>query len=117
VGYRDADGRVWVLGRIDDRIVTGGENVAPAEVADALRTHPDVADAAVVGVPDEAWGERVAALVVPTEGTPPSTDALEAHCREHLADYKRPRTIRITDTLPRTDSGTVDREAVRERLR
>ncbi|MFC7174106.1 hypothetical protein ACFQL0_13625 [Haloplanus litoreus] len=70
VGYRDADGRLWVIGRTDDLIVTGGENVAPAEVVERLRDHPDVADAAVVGLPDEEWGERVAALVVPREERP-----------------------------------------------
>ncbi|GAB3322240.1 o-succinylbenzoate--CoA ligase [Haloplanus salinarum] len=117
VGYRDADGRLWVIGRVDDRIVTGGENVAPAEVAERLRTHPDVADAAVVGVPDEEWGERVAALVVPRGDADPSAAELDAHCRESLAGYKVPRTIRFAASIPRTDSGTVRREAVRERLR
>ena len=116
VGYRDEGGRVWIVGRTDDLIVTGGENVAPAEVADALRDHPDVADAAVVGVPDEEWGERVAALVVPREGAAPSAAALDDHCRARLAGYKVPRTLRFADAIPRTDSGTVDREAVRERL-
>jgi O-succinylbenzoic acid--CoA ligase len=116
VGYRDEGGRVWIVGRTDDLVVTGGENVAPAEVVDALRDHPDVADAAVVGVPDEAWGERVAALVVPREGANLPASALEAHCRARLAGYKLPRTIRFADAVPRTDSGTVDREAVRERL-
>jgi O-succinylbenzoic acid--CoA ligase len=117
VGYRDGDGRVWVIGRTDDLIVTGGENVAPAEVEDALRAHSDVADAAVVGLPDEEWGERVAALVVPREGADLSASAVETHCRERLAGYKIPRTIRFGDAVPRTDSGTVRREAVRERLR
>jgi O-succinylbenzoic acid--CoA ligase len=120
VGYRDADGLFWIVGRTDDLIVTGGENVAPAEVADALCDHPDVADAAVVGLPDEEWGERVAALVVLRAGADRSARALEAaldeHCRARLAGYKMPRTIRFADAIPRTDSGTVDRTAVRERL-
>jgi O-succinylbenzoic acid--CoA ligase len=116
VGYRDADGRVWIVGRTDDLIVTGGENVAPAEVVEVLRDHPDVADAAVVGIPDEEWGERVAALVVPREDADPSASGLDGHCRERLAGYKRPRTIRFADAIPRTDSGTVDRAAVRDRL-
>lgn len=117
VGYRDADGRVWVIGRTDDLIVTGGENVAPAEVEDALLTHPDVADAAVVGLPDDEWGEHVAALVVPREGADLSTATVESHCRDRLAGYKIPKTIRLGETVPRTDSGTVRRDAVRERLR
>jgi O-succinylbenzoic acid--CoA ligase len=116
VGYRDERGLFWIVGRTDDRIVTGGENVAPAAVVDALREHPDVADAAVVGLPDEEWGERVAALVVPSEGADTSASALDEHCRERLADYEVPRTIRFAESIPRTDSGTVDRSAVRERL-
>jgi len=115
VGYRE-DGLFWIVGRMDDLIVTGGENVSPAEVVDALRDHPDVADAAVVGVPDAKWGERVAALVVPRESADPAVSALDEHCRARLAGYKIPRTIRFADAIPRTDSGTVDREAVRDRL-
>jgi O-succinylbenzoic acid--CoA ligase len=116
VGYRDEDGLFWIVGRTDDLILTGGENVAPADVVDALRAHPDVADAAVVGLPDEEWGERVAALVVPREGSDPAASALDDHCRERLANYKVPRTIRFAEAIPRTDSGTVDRAAVREQL-
>ncbi|MGB9965879.1 o-succinylbenzoate--CoA ligase [Halobacterium hubeiense] len=115
VGYMDSAGYLYVGGRQTDQIVTGGENVHPEEVADVLRAHPGVADAAVVGLADEEWGERVAALVVPN-GEGPSRDALRAFCDERLAGYKRPRTIAFADELPRTASGTVDREAVRTRL-
>ncbi len=115
-GYRDEKGRLYVQGRIDDTIVTGGENVDPAEVATILRKHPSVEACAVVGLPDPEWGQRVGALVVAVEGTSPTTDELEAHCRERLAGYKRPRTIRFEDELPRTASGTVDRDAVVIRL-
>ncbi|WP_137286937.1 o-succinylbenzoate--CoA ligase [Halorussus salinisoli] len=117
VGYRDEAGRVWVLNRREDRIITGGENVHPGEVVEALRDHPGVRDAAVVGLDDDEWGERVAALVVPEEGTGLSAERVESHCRERLAGYKCPRTIGFADELPRTASGTVEREAVRERLR
>ncbi|QCW03638.1 class I adenylate-forming enzyme family protein [Natrinema pallidum] len=119
VGYRDEGGRLWILNRRSDRIVTGGENVDPGEVVAALRDHPRVDDAAVVGLADEEWGERVAALVVPEPGTASSLEpeSLFAHCDERLAGFKRPKTIGIVDALPRTASGTVDREAVRERLR
>jgi O-succinylbenzoic acid--CoA ligase len=116
VGYRDADGRVWVLNRRDDRIVTGGENVDPGEVVAVLRDHPAVERAAVVGVPDVEWGERVAALVVPATGRDPTATALEAHCRGRLAGFKVPRQFAFSESLPRTVSGTVDRDAVRERL-
>ncbi|MFB6192003.1 MAG: class I adenylate-forming enzyme family protein [Haloarculaceae archaeon] len=114
VGYRDRNGRLWVLNRLDDRITTGGETVDPGEVADAIRSHPEVADAFVLGIPDETFGERVAALVEP-EGTGPTTEALDAYLRERLAGFKLPRTVAFGE-LPRTASGTVEREAARERL-
>jgi len=114
VGYRDADGRLWVLGRADDTVVTGGENVHPAEVESVLGDHPDVRAAAVVGVPDEEWGERVGAVVVAAGD--PTPDDLRAFARERLAGYKLPRTVRFVEELPRTPSGTVDREAVRALL-
>jgi O-succinylbenzoic acid--CoA ligase len=113
VGYRDDDGRLWVLGRTDDAIVTGGENVHPSQVADAVRDHPGVADVAVVGLEDPEWGERVGALVV---GDAALAD-VETHCRERLAGFKVPKTWDVAEALPRTASGTVDREAVRELLR
>ncbi len=115
VGYRTEDGYVYVLNRKDDRIVTGGENVDPGEVVATLRDHPHVEDAAVVGVPDEEWGERVASLVVRDDDSMTPAD-LEAFCRERLADFKIPKTIRFTDALPRTDSGSVRRPDVRERI-
>jgi O-succinylbenzoic acid--CoA ligase len=112
-GYRDENGRVWVLNRLDDRLNPGGETVDPGEVVAVLRAFPGVDDAAVVGLPDERFGERVAALVV-AEGVDPA--ALERHCREQLAGFKLPRTVGFADELPRTASGTVAREAVRDRL-
>jgi len=121
IGYRDADGRLWILNRRSDRIVTGGENVDPGEVVAALRDHPRVEDAAVVGLEDEEWGERVAALVVPDADSSSADSTIEprallAHCDDHLAGFKQPKTVGIVDALPRTASGTVDRDAVRERL-
>jgi O-succinylbenzoic acid--CoA ligase len=115
VGYRDEAGRLWVLGRRDDLVLTGGELVAPDEVVETLCAHPAVADAAVVGLDDEEWGERVAALVVAE--TDLDTTALRAHCRGSLAGYKCPKTVAFADSIPRTVSGTVDREAVRDALR
>ena len=120
VGYRDENGRLWILNRRSDRIVTGGENVDPGEVLAVLREHPDVEDAAVIGLEDPEWGERVAALVVPADGDgaggPLEYDSILEHCDEHLAGFKRPKTIGVAERLPRTASGTVDREAARERL-
>jgi O-succinylbenzoic acid--CoA ligase len=112
IGYRDADGRLWVEGRVDDQIVTGGENVDASTVAAAIRDHPAVEDAAVVGLSDEEWGQRVAALVVGEI----SPAAVRDHCVERLAPYEVPKTVRVADALPRTASGTVDRSAVRSRL-
>jgi O-succinylbenzoic acid--CoA ligase len=116
LGHRDAGGRLYVHGRADDLIVTGGENVDPAEVADALRAHPAVEACAVVGLPDDEWGQRVAALVVGESVADVSAAAIRDHCRERLAGYKLPRAVAFADELPRTASGTVDRAAVRDRL-
>jgi O-succinylbenzoic acid--CoA ligase len=116
LGHRDEDGQLYVHARVDDTIITGGENVDPNEVADAVRSHPAVEDCAVVGLPDDEWGERVAALVV-TDGADASADEIREYCRERLAGYKLPRTIAFADELPRTASDTVDREAVEARLR
>ncbi|XVH31558.1 o-succinylbenzoate--CoA ligase [Haloferacaceae archaeon DSL9] len=115
VGYRTEAGRVYVLNRKDDRIITGGENVDPGEVTSALRAHPSVEAVAVLGLPDETWGERVAALVVPADDDLSAAE-LVSFCRKRIAGYKLPRTIAFVDDLPRTVSGTIDRPAARERL-
>ena len=115
IGHRDEAGRLWVHNRVDDRIITGGENVDPGEVVSVMRTHPGVSDVAVVGLADDTWGERVAALVA-RDGTTPSTDELLTHCRERLAAYKLPKTLAFAEEIPRTASGTVDRDAVRTAL-
>ena len=118
LGVRDADGRLRILGRIDDVINTGGELVVPAEVVSVLESHPGILEAAVVGLDDPEWGERVAALIVPTvtgsrsDTTGLDVDTLLDHCREQLAAYKLPKTVVTADRIPRTDSGTVDRDAV-----
>ena len=128
VGVIDESGSLTVLNRLDDRIVTGGENVDPGAVAEVLGNHSDIAEAAVVGVPDAEWGERVAALVVPESGvSPPDSEPdpttgrrldreeVLAFARDRLAAYKLPKTITVADALPRTVSGTLDRAAVRNR--
>ena len=112
-GYLDEEGRVHVLNRLDDRIVTGGENVDPGEVAAVLRAHPAVADAFVTGLPDDEFGQRVAAVVAGDV----TVDALDAHARESLAGFKLPREWAVVESLPRTASGTVDRAAARTLLR
>ncbi|ERJ04718.1 Long-chain fatty-acid-CoA ligase protein [Halorhabdus tiamatea SARL4B] len=117
LGYRDADGRLYVVGRIDDQIVTGGENVDPGEVESVIESHPAVAESVVVGISDEEWGERVGALVVPENGSDPDVDGIETACRDELAAFKVPKSIAVAESIPRTVSGTVDRDGVIERIR
>ncbi|MDY6765584.1 MAG: class I adenylate-forming enzyme family protein, partial [Halobacteria archaeon] len=120
VGYRDNDGYLWILNRLDDVIITGGEKVNPGEVTDVLLRHESVVDAAVVGVEDDEWGERVSALVVlrgKYDGADETLEGIRRYCKRNLAGYKCPKQITRVDKLPRTDSGTVDRERAREILR
>ena len=112
-GYFDAEGYLYIHDRVKDMIVTGGENVYPAEVENALFSHPDVADAAVIGVPDERWGEAVKAVVVLRPGAKLDPAALIAHCRERIAGYKTPKSIDAVEVLPRNPSGKVLRRELR----
>ena len=114
-GYLDADGYLFLTDRIKDMIVSGGENVYPVEVEEALAQHPDVADVAVIGIPDERWGETVKALVVIRSGSAPTADELIAFARERLAGYKLPRSVDFVDDLPRTPSGKVLKRELRMR--
>jgi acyl-CoA synthetase (AMP-forming)/AMP-acid ligase II len=102
----DAEGFVTIVGRGDDMLISGGENVHPVQVEEVLNEHPGVADSCVVGLPDERWGELIVAYVVPA-GEGLTVAALDAHCRSHpmLADYKRPRAYRLVDSLPMTATG------------
>jgi len=117
IGYLDADGDLWPVQRRSDLILSGGENVYPAEVEAVLRQHPAVADACVVGIPDAEWGQQVAALVACPPGIAVAEDALVNFCRERLAGYKRPRIIRFVDALPQTASGKIERARVVELLK
>ncbi|TCN35849.1 fatty-acyl-CoA synthase [Kribbella orskensis] len=112
LGHLDASGRLFVDGREDDMIVSGGENVYPVEVEDCLMSHPAVVDAAVVGVPDEEFGQRLVAYVVPSG--PVTEDDLIAHVRANLARYKTPRKIVLVDDLPRNATGKVLRNKLNE---
>jgi O-succinylbenzoic acid--CoA ligase len=113
LGRLDADSDLWVTGRRSDRIVSGGVTVDAVEVEEALRAYPAVRDAAVVGLPDPEWGERVAAWVEPAAGgEEPSAEELGGWLRERLAPAKLPRVIRVAPGLPRNANGKVDRAAV-----
>ncbi|HTI34322.1 MAG TPA: AMP-binding protein [Miltoncostaea sp.] len=109
----DDEGFVTITDRRKDVIVTGGENVSSIEVEDHLRAHPDVADCAVIGVPDERWGETVLAIVTLRQGGAADEAALIAHCRERMAHFKAPRRIEIRDALPRTATGKVQKFLLR----
>jgi O-succinylbenzoic acid--CoA ligase len=113
LGTLDDRGRLTVVGRKADRIVSGGENVAPAEVEAVLLAHPDVLDAAVYGRPDAEWGEAVVARVVLRPGAELDLDRLRAHCAPRLASFKAPKALEIADVLPRTESGKLMRRALR----
>ena len=107
VGHFDGDGRLYVDGRDDEMIVSGGENVFPQEVEDLLLGHPEVADAAVVGVADDDLGARLAAYVVAATGASPSDELLRSYVRENLARYKVPREVHFLERLPRNATGKV----------
>ena len=113
LGSLSAEGRLQITGRKSDTIVTGGENVAPAEVEAVLLAHPAVADAGVFGRPDSEWGEALVAAVVLREGMAIATDELREFCASRLARYKVPRRIELAEALPRTESGKLLRRQLR----
>jgi acyl-CoA synthetase (AMP-forming)/AMP-acid ligase II len=114
--FVDEGGYLFIEGRVDDTIIRGGENIAPAEIEDVLHRHPTVMDVCVVGLPDEEWGQRIAALVVPRPDTPIDIDDIREFVRAQLRSSKTPEVIEITDQLPRTSTGKVLRRTVLERL-
>lgn len=114
-GYIDEDGYIYIQDRIKDMIITGGENVYPAEVENAVHGHPHVAEVAVIGVPDETWGESVKAIVVPKPGVTPDADDIIAFARSRIAHFKAPRSVDFLPTpLPRNPSGKILRRELRE---
>ncbi|MAU01598.1 MAG: 2-succinylbenzoate-CoA ligase [Anaerolineaceae bacterium] len=116
LGYLDADGDLWIVQRRSDLIVSGGENIYPAEVEAVLREHTAVTEACVVGIADAEWGQRVVAMVQIAENATVSPDELITFCREHLAGYKIPRHIQLVEQLPLTASGKIGRQQVAEQL-
>ncbi len=113
IGRIDDDGFLYVTDRIGDLIVTGGENVIPAEIEEALMRHPDVLDAAAVGRADYEWQEAVAAVVVLREGAQEDEEELRRHCAVTLADFKIPKRFEFISELPRTASGKLLRRELR----
>ena len=114
IGYMDEDGYVYMYDRAKDMIITGGENVYPAEVESGIYGHPDVLEVAVIGVPDEKWGEAVKAVCVPKPGQTIDPDSVIAWARERLAGFKVPKSIDVIPALPRNPSGKILRRELRE---
>ncbi|ABD87236.1 fatty acid--CoA ligase [Rhodopseudomonas palustris] len=113
-GYLDEDGYLYIHDRIKDMIISGGENIYPAEVESALNDHPDIAEVAVVGVPDEIWGEAVKAVVVMKPGKQASAHDVIAFAHQRIAKFKSPRTVDFIAALPRNGAGKILRRALRE---
>jgi long-chain acyl-CoA synthetase len=114
IGYVDSDGYLYLTGRANDMIITGGVNVYPAEVEAVLLRHPDVRDVAVIGVPDDEYGERVTALVeLHDPAREPPWTALDEHCRRSLAGFKVPRQYRAVAALPRESTGKIRKDRLR----
>ncbi len=114
-GWMDEEGYLFVEGRLDDVIVRGGENISPGEIEDVLRQHPSVADVAVLGLPDNEWGERVAAVIV-VEGEAPASADLAAWVKQHLRSTKTPETWEFRDALPYNDTGKLLRRQLRAEM-
>ncbi|MFJ6088446.1 AMP-binding protein [Streptomyces sp. NPDC092369] len=114
IGYFDDDGCLYVVDRLKDMIISGGENVYPAEVEHALATMPGVLDVAVVGVPDPQWGETVAAVITVAADSRITLDDVRDHAARHLARYKLPRRLKIVETMPRNGSGKLNKPVIRQ---
>ena len=112
-GYRDEDGYIYIHDRVKDMIITGGENVYPAEVESAIYGHPDVLEVAVIGVPDAKWGEAVKAVCVPKPGAQIDVESVMAWARERIAGFKVPRSVDVIEALPRNASGKILRKDLR----
>ena len=116
LAWRDDEGFIYISGRSKDMIKSGAENIYPIEVEQAIAALPGVVEVGVIGVPDEQWGETVAAFVVKTPDAGVDAAAVIAHCRTQLASYKKPRHVLFIENLPRNTTNKVDKNALRERF-
>jgi fatty-acyl-CoA synthase/long-chain acyl-CoA synthetase len=114
IAYFDEEGFYYICDRKKDMIISGGVNIYPAEIEDALEHHADVMDVAVFGIPSEEWGENVHAVIVLRDGSRVDQPDLQAFAREHLAGYKVPRSISFTDEIPKTGTGKILKRVLRE---
>jgi acyl-CoA synthetase (AMP-forming)/AMP-acid ligase II len=115
-GFRDAEGLYYIVDRVKDMIVSGGENIYSAEVEQALMKHPAVSQVAVIGVPDQRWGEKVTAIVVLAPGATATEETIIAHCRTLIAGYKVPKTVQFVPSLPMTPTGKILKRAIRDQF-
>jgi fatty-acyl-CoA synthase len=114
LGKRDAEGYFYVVGRTDDMIISGGENIYPSEVERVIFGHPKVADVVVVRGRHPQWGQTPKAVIVPKPGQTITEEEIQEYVGEHLASYKKPRKIVIVDSVPRSETGKIDRKAIRK---
>jgi len=112
---QDEEGFLYVVGRKQDMIVSGGENIYPAEIEDVLQSHPKILEAAVIGVYDEQWGESVKAVVVLKPGETMTEEEAIEYCKQHLASYKKPRSVDFVDALPHSSTMKVLKNVLREK--
>ncbi len=113
LGKMDEGQYVYIVDRKKDMIISGGENIYPKEIEDVLFQHPEVAEATVIGIPDENWGEAIKALVIKKAGSSLTELDLIEHCKKRLASYKKPRSIEFVETLPRSTAGKVLKHEIR----
>ncbi|MDP2952457.1 MAG: AMP-binding protein, partial [Chloroflexota bacterium] len=116
VGYMDKEGYIYLSGRAKDLIIRGGENISPEEVENVLYAHPAIEEAAVIGVPDPDWGEKIRAVVVLKEGNKAAEQEIIEFCRSRLSSFKKPESIVFTDALPRNPMGKVLKRVLREQF-
>ena len=114
LAWQDGEGRFYLVGRKTEMVISGGENVYPVEVENVISAHPDVLDVAIIGVPDDRWGEAVKAVVVPREGHAPRAEDIIGFCRDKLAGFKIPKSIDFIDVMPRNASGKITKGPLRE---
>ena len=114
IGYIDSDGFLFLVDRSKDMIISGGENIFPTEIENALYSHPNVRECAVFGIPDDHWGELPAAHVILKAGKIITEDELEDYCASQIARHKRPRLIKFVDSLPKTAVGKIQKNILRE---
>jgi acyl-CoA synthetase (AMP-forming)/AMP-acid ligase II len=115
MGYYDDEGYIYIADRKKDMIISGGENVYPREVEEVLYQHPAILEAAVIGVPDPYWVERVHAVVVTRKGISTTAEELITFCKKHIAGYKTPKTIELVDCLPKNPAGKILKKELREK--